>query len=145
MVLSDHFTIEQLTASTTALKRGIDNVPNAEQVQNLTELAQTLERVRDLLGHDLYIDSAFRCPKLNTAVGGSVTSAHLEGYAADFVCPNFGTPSEIGKAIQVSEISFDQLIYEGTWVHISIDPRMRMEVLTAHFSGGKASYTTGIV
>src|SRR5689334_15932185 len=113
--LSNSFTLEQLTASTTALKRGIDNVPNDEQVANLTELAQTLERVRELLGHELYIDSAFKCPKLNTAVGGSVNSAHLEGYAADFVCPEFGSPLDVCKAIQGSGISFDQLIMEGTW------------------------------
>ena len=144
MNLSNNFTLEQLTASTIALKKGIDNVPNDEQVANLTELAQVLERVQSLLGNALYIDSAFRSPKLNATVGGSVTSAHLEGYAADFVCPGYGDPKAVCEAIRDSEISFDQLIQEGTWVHLSVDPRMRREVLTASFSNGKASYTTGL-
>ena len=143
MNLSNNFTLEQLTASGVALKKGIPNVPNDEQKSNLTELAQALEGVQLLLGK-IYIDSAFRSPKLNSAVGGSTTSAHLQGYAADFVCPSFGSPKEICEALTGSGVHFDQLIQEGTWVHISIDPRMRGEVLTAHFSDGRVSYTQGL-
>lgn len=142
--LSNSFTLEQLTASTIALKRGISNVPNADQIENLKLLAATLDDVQQLLGSPLYIDSGFRCPKLNSAVGGSASSAHLEGYAADFVCPAFGSPLDICKAIEGSGIHFDQCIQEGTWTHLSVDPRMRQQTLTAHFDNGKASYTTGI-
>lgn len=140
MNLSNSFTLEQFTFSETAIRKGLDNTPNDEQIANLTDLAQSLERVQQLLG-PLHISSAFRSPKVNAAIGGSSTSAHMEGYAADFTCPSFGTPLEVCKAIAASDLSFDQLIQEGTWAHLSIDPRMRRELLTATFSGGKATYS----
>ena len=139
--LSNSFTLEQLTFSETAVRKGLDNTPSPEQEANLVELAQALERVQLLLGFPLSIHSAYRSPKVNAAVGGSATSAHMEGYAADFTCPSFGTPLEVCKAIAASDLSFDQLIQEGTWAHLSIDPRMRRELLTATFSGGKATYS----
>lgn len=141
MNLSNNFTLETLTFSFYAERHGIDNTPNADQIENLKILAQALERVQQLLAHPINIHSAFRSPKDNAAVGGSTNSAHLQGYAADFVCPAFGTPIEVCQAIQGSDISFDQLIQEGTWAHLSIDPRMRRELLTATFSGGKATYS----
>ena len=144
MNLSNNFTLEQFTYSQTATRRGIANVPDDQQIANLTELAQVLERVRTLLGAELHIDSGFRSPKLNAAIGGSANSAHLEGYAADILCPGFGSPRDVCKAIEGSGIPYDQLILEGTWTHISIDPRQRQQALTASFSGGKATYTNGI-
>jgi hypothetical protein len=145
MQLSNSFSLSDLTFSQTAVRKGIPNVPNDEQIANLTELAQALERIQSLLGSELHIDSGFRSPKLNAAIGGSVNSAHMEGYAADFICPTFGPPFEVCKAIRDSEIPFDQLIQEGSWVHLSVDPRMRREVLTAFFASGKATYTNGLV
>ncbi len=71
-------------------------------------------------------------------------SAHVTGNAADFICPAFGVPLDIVKKIAASGVKFDQLIQEGTWVHISFDPAMRQEVLTAHFVDGKATYQSGI-
>ena len=142
--LSNSFTLEELTFSQTAVRKEIANVPNDEQIANLTDLAQSLERVQSLLGSELHISSGFRSPKLNAAIGGSVNSAHMEGYAADFVCPGFGGPKEICEAIRDSQIPFDQCIFEGTWCHFSVDPRLRGEVLTASFSNGKPSYTSGI-
>jgi hypothetical protein len=131
MNLSKSFTLEALTFSQTSVRKGIDNTPNDEQIANLTELAQSLERVQSLLGHPLHISSAFRSPKVNAAVGGSVTSAHMEGYAADIRCEAFGSPLEICKAIAGSDIPFDQVIYEyKSWCHFSCDPRMRKETLT---------------
>lgn len=144
MNLTDHFTLEDLIASEVALRKGIPNVPTDEQIANLTELAQTLERVQSLLGFPMHINSAFRSPKVNAAVGGSPHSAHLDGYAGDFVCPGFGPPKAVCEAIQGSGISFDQLVQEGNWTHISIAPAMRQEVLTAHFDQGKVSYTSGL-
>lgn len=144
MKLSEHFTLEELTASDVALRKGIDNTPPQDVIANLTELAQSLEEVRALLGVPIYINSAYRSPKVNAAVGGASTSAHMTGQAADFVAPAFGSPQNIAKAIQASEIAFDQLIYEGTWVHLGIRGDMRRQVLTANFSGGKATYTSGI-
>ena len=144
MMLSAHFSLDELTQSETALRKGIANVPDAETIENLKILAQGLERVRALLGHPMYITSAYRGPKLNSAIGGSKTSAHVEGFAADFVCPGFGSPKDVCKAIRDSDIDFDQLIYEGTWVHFSVAPAMRKSILTAHFDNGTVRYSQGI-
>jgi hypothetical protein len=141
MNLSNSFSLEQFTFSETAIRKGLDNTPNDEQIANLTELAQALERVQQLLG-PLHISSAFRSPKVNAAIGGSTTSAHMEGYAADFTCPSFGTPLEVCKAIAASDLNWDQIIFEyGAWCHFSIDPRMRKMVLSKH-SG--QPYTEGL-
>ena len=144
MNLSAHFTLEEMTHSEIAMRKGIDNTPSAEVIVNLTELAGVLEQVRDLLGVPIHINSAYRGPKVNAAVGGSTTSAHMTGQAADFIAPQFGTPLEVAKAIAASEITFDQLIYEGNWTHLGIRGDMRRQVLTAHFKDGKATYTQGI-
>lgn len=144
MNLSEHFTLEELTHSEIAIRKGLDNTPDAIAQANLAELAGFLEQVRALLGVPLIIHSAYRGPKVNAAVGGSSTSAHMTGQAADFIAPQFGTPEEIAKEIRDSEIQFDQLIYEGAWVHFGIRGDMRRQVLTAHFDGGKATYSQGI-
>lgn len=142
--LSDHFTLEELTFSQTAGRKNIDNKPSLEKVAHLTRLAYCMEQVRALLGGPIRITSGYRSPALNAAIGGSKTSAHMNGYAADFVCPSFGSPLEIALTIAASSIKFDQCIQEGTWVHISFDPAMRREVLTAHFHQGEAYYTEGV-
>ena len=142
MNLSNNFTLEQFTFSETAVRKGLDNVPSPEQIVNLTELAQALERVQLLLGFPLSIHSAFRSPKVNAAVGGSSTSAHMEGYAADFTCKEFGTPLEVCKAVAESDILFDQIIHEyQEWCHLSIDPRMRKMLLTKNVG---TPYTEGL-
>lgn len=145
MQLSEHFSLDELTHSDLAVRKGIDNTPDVDKVENLKILAGTLEQVRKLLGHPLHVNSAFRGPKLNAAVGGSKNSAHLEGLAADFTCPDYGDPKEICIEIAASNITFDQLIFEGSWVHISVDPRYRLQILTANFNNGKATYQSGIV
>lgn len=147
MQLSAHFTLDEMTRSDTAKRLNIQNVPNVMQAENLKRTAATMEIVRSLLGNKpIIINSGFRCPELNAAVKGAVTSAHLEGLACDFVCPGFGTPLEIVKHLKkyTSSIHFDQLIQEGTWVHIGTFRIPRMEIKTAHFdAGGNASYTEG--
>lgn len=128
---SDSFTLEQLTFSETAARKGLDNTPTPEQTANLAELAQVLERVQKILGGQIHINSAYRSPKVNAAVGGSLTSAHMEGYAADFTCKDFGTPLQVCQALAMSDLSYDQIIYEyESWCHLSIEPRMRKMVLT---------------
>ena len=145
MKLSMNFALDEFTASQTATRQGIKNTPSTAVVENLRMLAATLEQVRSLLGnHSIRISSGYRCLALNRAIGSGDTSAHVLGYAVDFTCPGFGTPKEVANKIAESPIKFDQLIYEGTWVHLSIDPRNRREVLTAHFGKGKTSYTKGI-
>ena len=87
-------------------------------------LATLLEQVRELLGgNSIRISSGFRSLMLNRHIKSSDTSAHIFGYAADFTCPSFGTPLEVAKKIAGSNLKFDQMIYEGTWIHISCDPK----------------------
>ena len=144
MNLTEHFTLEELTFSQMAVRRGIDNTPSLEVVAHLTTLAEGLEKVRAILGSPIRITSGYRSPALNAAIGGAKHSAHKDGYAADFICPAFGPPISVVKAIDLSDIRFDQLIYEGTWVHISFDHDMRRQVLTADFSTGTTRYTEGV-
>lgn len=143
MNLTDHFTLEELCLSSTAERQGIDNTPDSGIVENLKVLARGLETVRALLGRPMHIDSGYRCAALNAAVKGAKDSAHVKGYAADFICPGFGNPLEIVHAISSSALAFDQCIQEGTWVHLSFDPKARKEVLTAHFGPNGTTYTTG--
>jgi zinc D-Ala-D-Ala carboxypeptidase len=142
--LSPHFTLWEFTRSSTAARLGIDNEPTAEAFANLATLAQGLEEVRELLGHPMRIDSGYRCEALNSAVRGSKNSAHMRGLAADFVCPAFGEPIDIVRAIQASPIKFDQCIEEGAWVHISFAPDLRRQVLTAHFGPQGTIYSQGV-
>lgn len=141
--LTEHFSLDELTASSTATRLGISNSPGLEVVAHLTVTAMGLEKIRKLLGYPLRIDSGYRSPELNAAVHGAATSAHMEGYAADFTCPEFGTPLEIVHLIQNSGLLVDQCIQEGTWVHVSFNPRMRGQFMTAHFGPGGTTYTNG--
>jgi hypothetical protein len=163
MNLSDHFTLEELAQSDTAVRLGIDNTPSEAVIAHLKVLALGLERIRAVLGRPITIKSGYRCEALEkllcakdfaawcTRHGKAQASAwpeyfagkaHPHGYAADFICPGFGTPVEIVRAAKAAGFKFDQLIEEGTWVHASFDPRLRGEVLTARFdSHGTPTYT----
>jgi zinc D-Ala-D-Ala carboxypeptidase len=122
MQLSEHFSLEELTASEVAARMGIDNTPSPEIIENLRRLARFLEGVRNVLGgRPIHINSGYRSPALNSAVRGTKSSAHMTGRAADIVCPSFGTPLEICKAIRDSELAFDQVIFEfSSWCHYAI-------------------------
>jgi zinc D-Ala-D-Ala carboxypeptidase len=134
--LSPHFSLKQLIISETAARRGLNNRPPVRVVRRLRRLAAGLERVARLTGHELHVSSAYRGPALNALVGGSGTSHHMLGLAADFICPRFGSPFRICRAILRSGMRFDQLIYEhgdaedGGWVHLSFAPKMRRRLLT---------------
>jgi hypothetical protein len=144
-MLSEHFSLDEFTASQTATRQGIKNTPSAAVVENLRMLATLLEQIRTLLGsHSIHISSGYRSLALNRYIGSNDTSAHVRGWAADFTCPAFGKPIEVAKKIAESNLKFDQLIYEGTWIHISCDPQNRRQVLTARFKDGHTYYTTGI-
>jgi zinc D-Ala-D-Ala carboxypeptidase len=133
-----HFTIEELIHSERARAQGIDNTPTPESLENIKALMAGLEEVRALLGKPMLITSGYRCPELNRAVGGSKNSAHVQGFAADFVSPLFGSPRKIAEKIAASGIKFDQCIFEdmiGQWVHISFAPEMRQQVLTINKQG----------
>lgn len=131
MNLTPHFTLAEMTVSQTAARKGLSNEPSERALENLIKTAYVMEDIRALLGNKpISVSSGYRSHAVNKAVGGSNTSAHVDGLACDFICPAFGSPLAICKIIARSGIKFDQLIEEGTWVHISIDPRMRQQVLT---------------
>ena len=116
MNLTPHFTFEELTRTS---HREFDNTPNIVQINNLQRLAEFLEKVRELLGKPIIIDSGFRSPEVNAAVGSTSVSQHLRGCAADFRVMGM-TPADAVKAIYKSDIAYDQLILELSWIHISI-------------------------
>jgi len=141
MKLSEHFTLAELTQSSTALRTGIKNIPSPQAIANLKVLAEGLEQVRSLLNAPIFITSGYRSPTLNRFIGGSQSSAHCLGFAADFKCPQFGAPVDIVAAIKASRIKYDQCINEGFWVHLSFAPELRQQTLSALFDNkGKASY-----
>lgn len=144
LVLSPNFRLSELTLSQAAVRHSVGNTPNPEQLENLRRTAAMLEQVRTLLGHlPIVISSGFRSAAVNALVGGSLKSAHLRGLAADFTCPAFGSPEQVSRAIAASGLAFDQLIHEGTWVHLaasaptheghSAPTACRRQVLTARF------------
>jgi zinc D-Ala-D-Ala carboxypeptidase len=148
--LTDHFFLSELTASQAAERRGIRNVPSEAQQLNLYRLAMMLEQVRSSLGdRALLVSSGYRNASLNVLVGGAINSDHLDGRAADFTVPGFGDARLVAQAISESGIEFDQLIYEGTWVHISVAKqgvKPRKQILTARFTrGAPTRYLQGIV
>src|SRR3982074_2682290 len=94
--LSAHFTLEELTITNT----GIANTANPTEKERLRSLAAFMEKVRTVLGNkSITVTSAFRNEAVNNAVGGVSNSAHRLGYACDFVCPSFGTPLDVGRAL----------------------------------------------
>ena len=134
--MTPNFTLAELTRTDT----GLPNTPDADQLANLERLAATLERVRCVLGDNpLRVTSAFRSRAVNKAVGGSPTSSHTRGLAADFTCPRFGTPLDVCRAIEASGIKVDQVIHEyGQWVHLGIGPKQRGQFLTIDEHGTRS-------
>ena len=121
-----HFTIEELYASDTARRLGIQNKPSVREMVNLVYLAAyVLEPLRKAMGEPIKIGSGYRCEKLNKAVGGVYNSQHLKGQAADLCIDG-----DIQKGRKWFEyirkhLPFDQLIWEknpktgSCWVHVS--------------------------
>lgn len=143
MQLSEHFSLEELTASDTATRKGIDNTPNEDVLENLKITAQHLEQVRALLGCPIAITSGYRSPKLNTMIGGARNSEHCIGLAADIKAPAFGSPYDICIAIRDSGLFYNQLIHEyGTWCHVSFGEAMKRQQLSIFTAG---NYLSGIV
>ncbi|MFY9261669.1 MAG: D-Ala-D-Ala carboxypeptidase family metallohydrolase [Gallionella sp.] len=149
--LSEHFWLSEFTASQAATRAGLSNQPESLDVlTNLIETAKLLEQVRTILGDKpIGVNSGYRSPEVNKSVGGVATSSHCKGCAVDFTCAPFGTPKQICAAIMSAKLTFDQLIYEGTWVHIAVaEPGKapRNQVLTAVFKAGQGTtYLAGLV
>tara|TARA_R110002020_G_scaffold27274_8_gene88022 strand:- start:975 stop:1421 length:447 start_codon:yes stop_codon:yes gene_type:complete len=128
MRLSEHFSLRELTKSATAIRKGIDNTPSDEAVENLVLLCnEILEPVREHYGVPFAPSSGFRCLELNRAIGSSDRSQHVQGKAVDFEIPGIDNKR---VALWVKEnCDFDQLILEfykeedpmSGWVHCSYD------------------------
>jgi zinc D-Ala-D-Ala carboxypeptidase len=119
--LSPHFTLEEMTVSEVAQRKGWRNDPDEREIKNLQRLAKLLEAVKTVLGgKPILINSAYRCKLVNDAVGSKDTSQHRFGCAADIRVPGM-TPDQVVKAVVKSTIEFDQIINEyNTWTHISV-------------------------
>jgi zinc D-Ala-D-Ala carboxypeptidase len=131
--LTAHFALEELACTQ---HREFDNTPPPDVVETLRRTAERMEAVRRLLGdRPIIVSSGYRCRALNRAVGGARASAHLTGHAVDFNCFGYGDPLAVCRVIAESDLVFDQLIEEGTWIHISFDPRSRRQVLTRRPGG----------
>lgn len=125
MKLTEHFTLEELTASNKAVALKIDNTPSPVIQQNLLRLAMLLESIRSAVGKPLKVSSAYRCPALNKAVGGASGSFHTRGLACDFSVVGY-TPFELCVLIEKSGVSYDKLILEfDRWVHIQIQDNVK--------------------
>ena len=139
MQLSEHFSLDELTASETAARNGWDNSPNLNELSNLKRLAEFLEKVRAVLGKPIIINSAFRSKLVNDAVGSRDSSQHRVGCAADIRVPGM-TPDEVVKAVIAADIGYDQVIREfDRWTHISIpnnpEDKPRQQALIIDRSG----------
>lgn len=150
--LGTFFWLSEFLRSDAATRKGLVNLPGPTELANIRgPLAAGMERVRNLLGVPVHITSGFRAPAVNAAVGGAASSQHCQGLAADFIAPDFGTPRTVASYLmqRAPDLRFQQLIFEGTWVHIGFPApgeQPRGEVLTAHFVPGQAvSYSRGVV
>ena len=121
-----HFTIEEMYASDTAKRLGIDNKPSTQKMINLVYLcAHVLEPLRVAMNEPIKIGSGYRCEKLNNAVGGVYNSQHLKGQAADLCIDGDLKKGKRWFNYIKDHLPFDQLIWEHNpktgsyWVHVS--------------------------
>jgi zinc D-Ala-D-Ala carboxypeptidase len=143
MNLSTHFSLEELTFSETAARHNLDNTPPAQLIVNLRRVATVLEQIRSIVNRPIVVSSGYRSPAVNKVVGGSASSAHMIGLAADIRAAGM-TPRELAEAIKHNAVKFDQLILEyDRWVHIGLaDAVPRLQVLTIRSGTG---YMAGLV
>lgn len=148
MQLSNNFSLSELTKSQEAVRKGIDNTPSTEVINNLKKLVlNVLQPLRDDLGTVVSVSSGYRSPALNKAIGGSPTSDHCKGMAADIEVPSMSN-LDLFKLIK-SKFKFTQLILEfytegdpsSGWVHVSYDEsNLKCQCLKAVKQNGKTVY-----
>lgn len=147
MKLTEHFTLDELTRSTTAQRLGVANTPPQELLPRLVRTAEMLERIRSTVGVPIVVTSGYRCERVERELTYSAylarcrrqgipvndetwrdyfeTKDHPRGHAADILAPRFGTPTEVARLLAplVSVLDIGQLILEGVkgkqWVHVS--------------------------
>lgn len=153
MKLTANFTLNELTQSETALRKGLDNAPTQDVISALQTLAvNVLQPVREHYGKGVKVNSGYRSPEVNASVGGSKTSDHCKGQAADIEIPGVAN-ADLAAYIR-DELQFTQLILEfytpgvpdSGWVHVSYDPaNLKKQVMTATKRDGKTVYLPGLV
>jgi zinc D-Ala-D-Ala carboxypeptidase len=153
MKLTANFTLNELTQSETALRKGLDNAPTQDIISALQLLAvNVLQPIRDHYDKGVKVNSGYRSPEVNASVGGSKTSDHCKGQAADIEIPGVAN-AELAAYIR-DELQFTQLILEfytpgvpdSGWVHVSYDPaNLKKQVMTATKRDGKTVYLPGLV
>jgi hypothetical protein len=151
--LTANFSLHELSKSETALRMGLDNTPDDEATENLRLLCEkVLQPVRDHYGKGVKVNSAYRSPESNAAVGGSKTSDHCKGMAADIEIPGVAN-ADLAQWI-MDNLEYTQLILEfytpgipdSGWVHVSYDPNnLKKQELTATKVAGKTQYLPGLV
>ena len=151
MKLSENFGLSEFLKSNVATRKGIDNTPTKEHIEQLQLLCNhILQPLRDCVG-SIRVNSGYRCWELNTAIGGSKTSQHCKGQAAD-ICLGSGENKILWNEIQNMDLPFDQLIWEfgdahptgnPRWIHVSYNPEGgRKQLLEAYGSNGRTKYRT---
>ena len=151
MKLSKNFSLKELTKSSTAVRHGISNEPDKEQLVNLTVLTNcVLQKIRDTHGR-VDVNSGLRVLELNRAIGSGDSSQHVLGMAADIECPSI---SNMELAVWIKDnLEFDQIILEfytpsdpaSGWVHVSFNKEgNRKRVLRAMKNNGKTAYEEGL-
>ncbi len=153
MKLTQNFTLSEMTKSETALRHGLPNDPEPDHLENMKALAENvLQPVRNYFGMGVKVNSAYRHPDVNRAVGGSTTSDHCKGMAADIEIP--GVANAVLAEWIKNNLEFRQLILEfytpgipdSGWVHVSYNPAdNKKQVLTAMKENGKTVYKPGLI
>jgi zinc D-Ala-D-Ala carboxypeptidase len=153
MNLTKNFTLSEMTKSETALRHNMDNTPGEKEIGNLKLLCEkVLQPVRDHYGRGVKVNSGFRHPEVNAKVGGSKTSDHCRGQAADIEIPGVAN-AELAAWIR-DNLDYQQLILEfytpgipdSGWVHVSyVAEDNKKQVLTATKKDGKTVYLQGLV
>lgn len=156
MKVSKYFSLEEFIKSQTAIRKGIDNTPSPEHLQNIRMLARNvLDPIRENYARPVYLSSGYRSPALNRAVGGSTKSQHCNGEAADTEVQGIGNPS-LARWI-IKNLEFDQIILEffnpaegpnSGWVHVSYTmhrPNRRNVITAVRLPNGKTQYLPGLV
>jgi len=130
-----YFTLNELIKSSTAKRLKIDNTPNDEVIKNLTALVDNiLDPLREAWGKPIIVSSGYRCPKLNTAVGGVKNSQHTTGEAADIhtVSDTVEDNKKLYQLIRTLDLPVDQCIneYNYNWIHVSFGEKHRRQYLS---------------
>jgi hypothetical protein len=153
MNLTANFSLHEMTKSETALRKGMPNEPTEADIENLKLLAEkVLQPLRDHYGVGIKVNSGYRSPDVNAAVGGSRTSDHCKGQAADIEIagiPNATLAQYIKDSLQYTQLILEFYtpgIPDSGWVHVSYDSNnLKCQALTAVKKDGKTVYLNGLV